>query len=139
MTAAARGLLDTSVFIATEVGREIDSWALPDEAAVSAVTLAELHMGVLAAADTAIRSIRLATLNAISDIEVLPIDANVAVVWARLRVQLREAGRRLNVNDLWIAATAVANDLPLFTQDADFQALRDLGCLSLVDLSIRAT
>jgi predicted nucleic acid-binding protein len=44
----------------------------------------------------------------------------VAAAWARLRVHLAEAGRRLNVNDLWIAATAVAHGLPVITQDDDF-------------------
>lgn len=127
MTAPPRGVLDTSIFIASESGRALDESQLPDEAAISAITLAELHVGVLAAADTETRSRRLATLDSVADIEVLHVDEQVAMAWARLRVRLAEAGRRLNVNDLWIAATAVANSLPVITQDSDYEPLEALG------------
>jgi len=40
---------------------------------------------------------------------------------------VQESGRRVNVNDMWIAATAMANQLPIVTQDDDFDALADLG------------
>jgi predicted nucleic acid-binding protein len=127
VTGPPRGVLDTSVFIASESGRALDEAQLPEEAAISVITLAELHVGVLAARDTDTRSRRLATLNAVADIEVLPVDEAVALQWARLRVQLAEAGRRVNVNDLWIAATAVSRDLPVVTQDADYEPLQALG------------
>jgi predicted nucleic acid-binding protein len=117
---AARGLLDTSVFIASESGRSINEALLPDEAAISVVTVAELQVGVLSARDVDTRAKRLATLNAVADVETLPIDDAVAAAWARLRVHLAESERRLNVNDLWIAATALANGLPVVTQDDDF-------------------
>jgi predicted nucleic acid-binding protein len=122
VTRPARGLLDTSVFIARE-SRHLDEHRLPDEAAVSVVTLAELHAGVLAAGDTHSRARRLATLELISDIELLPVEEHAALAWARLRVHLVEAGRRVNANDLWIAATALSHGLPVVTQDADFDAL----------------
>jgi hypothetical protein len=51
----ARGLLDTSVFIANETGRALNPAGLPDESAISAVTIAELQVGVHAAADTDVR------------------------------------------------------------------------------------
>jgi predicted nucleic acid-binding protein len=127
VTGPARGILDTSVFIASESGRALDEAQLPEEAAISVITLAELQVGVLAARDTDTRSRRLATLNAVADIEVLPVDEAVALQWARLRVQLAEAGRRVNVNDLWIAATAVSRELPVVTQDADYEPLQALG------------
>ncbi len=130
--AAARGLLDTSVFIAGESGRRLDVERLPLEAAVSAVTIAELHVGVLAARDVDTRARRLATLEAVADVEVLAVDEAVAATWARLRVHLAEAGRRLNVNDLWIAATALTHDLPVVTQDDDFAPVAGVGGLSVV-------
>lgn len=119
----ARGLLDTSVFIALESGRPIDAELLPDESVICPVTIAELQAGVLVSADVDTRARRLATLEATADIEMLAIDAAVAAEWARLRVHLAETGRRLNVNDLWIAATATANGLPVVTQDGDFAPL----------------
>jgi predicted nucleic acid-binding protein len=127
-----RGLLDTSVFVASESGRRLDVDRLPREAAVSAVTIAELHVGVLAAGDVDTRARRLATLEAVSDVEVLPVDEAVAAAWARLRVHLAEAGRRLNVNDLWIAATALAHGVPVVTQDDDFAPVAGVGGLAVV-------
>ena len=127
-----RGLLDTSVFIASESGRPLDMARLPEESAISVVTLAELQAGVLAAGDTATRAIRMATLDALGDIEVLPIDAPAALAWAQLRVLLAEAGRRINVNDLWIAATAASRGLPVVTQDDDFAAVDGMAGLVVV-------
>lgn len=127
-----RGLLDTSIFIAGESGRELDEASLPDEVAISQVTVAELHVGVLAAKDVDTRARRLATLEAIADVETLPIDNAVAAAWALLRVHLADAGRRLNVNDLWIAATALAHDLPVITQDDDFEPIVGIGGLEVV-------
>lgn len=126
------GLADTSVFIAAETGRELDRAALPNQVFVSVVTIAELHLGVLAASTTAVRSQRLSTLQAISDLEPLPIDARVATRWADLRMRLADTGRRMNVNDLWIAAVASAHELPIITQDADFDVLTDIGGPSVI-------
>lgn len=127
-----RGVLDTTVFIANESGRTLDTTALPDESAVSVVTLAELHAGVLAAVDVDTRAVRMATLDALADVEVLPVDEAAAVRWARMRVHLAESGRRANVNDLWIAATAAARGLPVVTQDDDFDQLDGLAGLRVV-------
>ena len=132
MTGHGRGLLDTSVFIASESGRPLDAQQLPDESAASVVTLAELQAGVLAAKDTDTRARRLVTLGVLADMEILPVDEGVAFEWARLRVRLAEAGRRLNVNDLWIAATAVSKGLPVVTQDADYDALEEVAGLTIV-------
>lgn len=98
-----------------------------DTSAVSVVTVAELHAGVLAAADVDTRARRLATLDLIADISVVSIDEDVAIAWARLRALLAEAGRKVNVNDLWIAATAMTYAMPVVTQDGDYGALEDLG------------
>jgi predicted nucleic acid-binding protein len=124
---APRGLLDTSVLIASETGRPLDTAKIPDESFVSVITLAELRAGVLAARDTDTRARRLSTLEAISDVDVLPIDDRAAAQWARLRFRLHETGRRATVNDLWIASVALAHGLPVVTQDADYDVLLDLG------------
>jgi predicted nucleic acid-binding protein len=131
-TGPERGLLDTSVFIASETGRTLDAEFLPNEVAVSAVTVAELHVGVLAAGDVDTRARRLRSLEIIADVEVLPIDETVAASWAVLRMHLAERNRRVRVNDLWIAATAVAQGVPVVTQDDDFAALDGIAGLQLV-------
>jgi predicted nucleic acid-binding protein len=132
MTPAAKGLLDTSVFIARESDRPVNASMLPDRSVICPVTIAELQAGVLIAAGVDIRAQRLATLESTADIEVLAIDADVAAEWARLRVHLAETGRRVNVNDLWIAATAAANGLPVITQDDDLGALEGARGLDVI-------
>lgn len=117
------GLLDTSVFIATEAGRALDEARIPLEVATTVITLAELNAGVLVARSADIRAQRLATLDAVADMVALPVDEDAAREWARLRVFLAESGRRVRVNDLWIAAIAVSHGLPVITQDDDFAAL----------------
>ena len=120
-------LLDTSVLIARESGRRVDVSSLPEQTAVSVVTIAELHAGVLGAGDTATRARRLATLEATSAVEALPITIEAARRWAELRVRLAELGRRAKVNDLWIAAVAAANGMDVITQDDDFDVIEEAG------------
>ncbi len=127
-----RGLLDTSVLIAAENGRRLDEDRLPDESAVSVVTLAELQAGVLAAADVDTRARRMATVDAMADVELVPVDEAAALMWARMRVHLADAGRRVNVNDLWIAASAASRGLPVVTQDDDFDAVEGVAGLTVV-------
>lgn len=122
----ARGLADTSVFIAREASRPIHVEAMPDRLAVSVITIGELRAGVLAATEAAIRDRRLDTLTAALSLEPIPIDVEVANAWARLRLALRDAGLRMPVNDSWIAATAMALDVPIVTQDDDFPGLAEL-------------
>ncbi len=126
------GLLDTSVFIATETGRPLDVQALPDESYVCVITLAELRVGVHAAPDTDTRALRMRTLEALSALTALSVDEAAAAHWARLRHRLVETARRVNVNDLWIASVALAHDLPVVSQDDDFDVLLDLGGPALV-------
>lgn len=123
------GLADTSIFIARETGRSIRVGGLPDRLAVSVITIGELRAGVLAATDHEARDRRLATFVAALQLAAVPVDRPVAEAWARLRLDLRAAGRRLSVNDSWIAATAVALGVPLVTQDDDFVELPGLGVI----------
>ena len=127
----SRGLLDTSVFIARE-GRGLETARIPDEVAVSVVTYGELRAGVLAATELAVRSRRLSTLQTVADLDPLPIDSAVADEWAQLRLLLAQAGRRVNVNDTWIAATALAHDVPVVTQDDDYEVLAEISALRII-------
>jgi predicted nucleic acid-binding protein len=128
----AAGLLDASVFIATETGRQLEERLIPAEVATTVVTLAELTAGVLAASTTDIRAQRLATLQLVADMETLPVDDEAARMWARLRIHLAETGRRVRINDLWIAAVAASRALPVVTQDDDFAALDGAAGLTII-------
>ena len=126
------GLLDTSVFIATETGRQLEESLVPAEVATTVITLGELTAGVLAATTSDTREQRLATLESVADMEMLPVDEEAARVWARLRIHLAETGRRVRINDLWIAAIAASRTLPVITQDDDFAALDGAGGLTII-------
>lgn len=115
----ALGLADTSLFIASEQARPL-AGPTPETVAVSVVTIAELRHGVLAATDGTARARRLETLTRADALEPIPVDHAVAAAWAELRIALRDAGRRMPLNDSWIAATAIALRIPVVTQDADY-------------------
>lgn len=121
----AQAVVDTSVFIAAEQGRPVQR--LPDGGAVSVVTLAELRLGILMARDPRAHAQRLRTFAGVERLfEPLPVTVEVADTFADLMAAVRQQGRRPKVMDLWIAATAVANQLPLYTQDAGFDGLPGL-------------
>jgi predicted nucleic acid-binding protein len=128
----ARGVLDTSVFIAAESGRSLKQEAMPLASAVSIVTRAELRVGVFAADTTEIRDRRIATLEASNRFPILPVDIEVDRAWAQMRVYLAASGRSVNANDVWIAATAAAYSIPVLTQDADFDALNGVAGLTVI-------
>jgi toxin FitB len=128
MAAVARGLLDTSVVIA-HAEEELEA-TLPAEVAISVATLAELHYGVLVASDVEIRRQRLSRLGLIeATFDPLPLDAGVARAFAMIAHAVKTGGGqpRARVMDLWIAATAHAYKLPLFTRNfEDFKLLQEL-------------
>jgi predicted nucleic acid-binding protein len=112
-------LADTSTFIAMERDRRMLE-SPPEQLVVSCITIAELRAGVLSASTSSEHELRLWTLQRAQRIDPLPVDRLVAYSWAELRRALRELKRRLDENDAWIAATAIAYRLPLVTQDDDF-------------------
>ena len=120
------GLADTSIFIAREDGRPLDESVIPDELAISVITVGELCAGVLAAPDLHTRDTRLRTLTAVLALDSIPVDNPVADARAHLRILLREAGQKMPVNDSWIAATAIALGVPVVTQDTAYDLVPDL-------------
>jgi predicted nucleic acid-binding protein len=116
-------LLDTSVLIAAESGPE-------DEAAISAVSLTELHFGVLVAPDENARANRVQRLGIVeSHFDALPFDAAVARECGRLHAAVAQRGGqpRRRAFDLAIAATANIHGVPLLTFNGkDFQIIEDL-------------
>src|ERR1700736_4256886 len=116
---ADTAVADTSLFVAVEPGRPL-SGRPPERVAVSVITIGVLRLGVLAAGDGPTRARRLETLTVAEALDPLPIDARVAHAWATLRLALRDAGKRMPINDSWIAATAIANEMPVVSQDGDY-------------------
>lgn len=109
-----KAVLGTSVLIATDVP------ALDGDLAISAVSLAELHFGVLVTLDPTVRAERLGRLVLLQRrFDALPVDDAVAASYGRLAAAVAAVGRqpRARVMDLLIAATAHAHSARLYTRN----------------------
>ena len=130
---ASRGLLDTSTVIL--LARLSSDASLPDEALISAVTLAELSVGPLVATADQERAARQSHLQqAESDFDPLPFDAAAARAFGRVAASLSASGRKpaARAYDALIAATAIANNLPLYTcNPEDFSGISELTVVAV--------
>lgn len=128
-----RGILDTSTVIFLQ--RLDDAAALPREPLITAVTLAELSVGPLVTDDEDERVARQAHLQqAEADFDPLPFDAEAARAFGRVAASLRRSGRKPSARayDAMIAATAVANELPLYTcNPSDFSGIDGLEVVAV--------
>lgn len=114
-----RGVLDTGAVVLLD---RLDAADHPDRPTITAVTLAELSVGPLVADDDRERADRQARLQAVeASFDPLPLDAAAARAFGRVAAGLRRAGRKPHARafDALIAATAIANELPLYTCNGD--------------------
>jgi predicted nucleic acid-binding protein len=123
VTEHPRGLLDTSFFVAFERMRPPSR--APSLGAVSAITIAELATGIELARDEQTRHQRQATLALARRFDPMPFDDRCAEAFSAIAGAVRAAGGRVGQFDAEIAATAIANDIPVYTQDADDFGLMD--------------
>jgi tRNA(fMet)-specific endonuclease VapC len=126
--AATKAMLDTSTVIL--LGRIGDPAVLPDEAVISAITLAELSVGPHVARSENERVARQVHLQqAESDFDVLAFDAGFARAFGAVAASLRASGREqaARAYDALIAASAIAYGVPLYScTPADFDAIPHL-------------
>ena len=121
-----QGLVDTTILILRD---RIDLAELPDEMAISAMTLAELSAGPhLVRPDSTEydehveRARRIDVLQRVeNEFDPIPFGAEAARVYGRITAGVVAIGRtpRRRTVDLMIAATAVAEGLPLYTSNPD--------------------
>lgn len=64
----------------------------------------------------------------------IPVDGAVASAWTQMRTYLAASGESINVNDVWIAATAASREIPIVTQDRDFYALSGVNGLTVIEV-----
>lgn len=128
-----RGILDTSTVILLE--KLTDAKTLPAEPLITAVTLAELSVGPLVAKEESERVARQTQLQqAEADFKPLPFDADAARAFGSVAASLRRVGRKTTARtyDAMIAATAVANDLPIYTcNPTDFNGIDGLDVVAV--------
>lgn len=132
MTRADVGVLDTNTLILIDRLRVED---LPAEPVITCVTLAELSAGPLATDDEVERAARQARLQeAEAAFEPLALDAPAARAYGRVAASMRRAGRKPTTRafDALIAATAIANDLALYTcNPRDFEGIDGLTVVTI--------
>jgi len=119
-------IADTSVFIAAEQRRPLGIPPAGD-GRISVATLTELLFGVRRTTDGPLRTLREETLRRAQRFIALPYDAVVADRLATLLAAARTERRRAGAMDAIIAATALAHDLTVWTQDDDFDVLSQLA------------
>ncbi|HEX3196382.1 MAG TPA: type II toxin-antitoxin system VapC family toxin [Propionibacteriaceae bacterium] len=122
-----RALLDTSVIVDLD---RLNASQLPAEVAISAITLAELSAGPSATTNVSERARRQDRLQRTeATFDPLPFDIEAARAYGRVYAAVVEQGRppRRRFADLLIAATALAEDLPVVTRNSkDFEGLQAL-------------
>lgn len=127
MSGDARGLLDTNAVIFA--GR-LDPATLPDEPVISTVTLAELSVGPLVATTAEERARRQRQVQLVeASFDAIPFDTAAARAFGAVSASLRAQGRKTSARalDALIAATAIANQLPLYTcNPGDFGGIDEL-------------
>lgn len=128
----APGILDTNTLILLE---RLDPDQLPAPPVITAITLAELSVGPLVTADDEERAARLARLQEVESVfEPLPFDAPAGRAFGRVAASLRRSGRKPSARafDALIAATAIANQLPVYTCNRrDYAGIDDLDLVGL--------
>ena len=128
-----QGVLDTSTLIL--LGRITDTDRLPEDAFITTVTLAELSVGPLVATTDNERAARQAHLQAAeADFEPLAFDSAAARAFGAVAASLRRKGRKpaARAYDAMIAATAIANEMPVHTcNPADFQEIDGLEVITV--------
>jgi predicted nucleic acid-binding protein len=131
MVKPRRAIADTSVFIGLEASRFDTAHFADFEWGISAITLGELRLGVLQAQSPETASQRLSTYQLAQRFEALPVNGAVSDAWALLVSRLRAAGRKVPINDSWIAATAIAHQVPIVTQDTSYDNMPDVEVIRL--------
>ena len=126
------GILDTNALILLD---RLNASELPAEPTISAVSLAELSVGPLATDDPRERAIRQERLQEVeAAFEPLAFDAASARAFGVVASSLRRAGRKpaARAFDALIAATAVANELPVYTcNPRDFDGIEGLRVVAI--------
>jgi predicted nucleic acid-binding protein len=128
-----RALLDTSVIVDLD---RLNATQLPEEVAISAITLAELSAGPSATTDVSERARRQDRLQRTeATFDPLPFDIEAARAYGRVYAAVAEQGGRprRRFADLLIAATALAEELPVVTRNSkDFEGLE--GLMTIVEI-----
>ncbi len=122
---------DTNIFIDIMKGdaslaRKLE---LLNEVYLSPIVLAELYFGVYRSASPAKHLNKIAIAIAIENCKRLAIDAGTSEIFVGIKLRLFAKGQPIPENDIWIAASAIQHNLPVFTTDRHFVEIDGLNLL----------
>ncbi len=122
-----RHLLDTNVAIAILKADQtvLDHLANDDDFLISATVAGELFYGALNSANVDENVLRIRSL--LADAVLLSCDETTARLYGEVKTRLRQKGRPIPDNDIWIAASALQHSLVLVTRDAHFDDVEELS------------
>lgn len=119
-------LLDTNVVIELFKGDQqiLTFLETQQNVFIAAAVLAELYLGAYRSANEQkhIQQIK----NFLLKCTVLSADQATAESCARVKAALLKKGKPIPENDIWIAATAIQYDLPLYTLDKHFSEVENI-------------
>jgi tRNA(fMet)-specific endonuclease VapC len=123
---AGRFLLDTNILVAalggdSDVVNRIDD---ADQCFISTIVLGEILYGALNSSNPDSNLKNLATFTLKTGF--LPCNEETARLYGDIKTALRQKGKPIPDNDIWIAASAQQHTLALATRDAHFTEVDDL-------------
>ena len=126
MPANGRFLLDTNIVIALLEGDEtvLSNLDRVPEVFISAVVLGELFFGAAKSGRATENTAKVERFAAGRSI--VSCDLDVAREYGRLKQHLKDKGRPLPENDIWIAASAKRHEMVLVTRDRHVQEVENL-------------
>jgi tRNA(fMet)-specific endonuclease VapC len=119
-------LLDTSIIIDFFLGSQLAKKQIENisELFISAITYGELLYG---AENSGSRSKHLKQVNEFANIcRIVQIDDETAKIYSQIKSQLKKDGKPIPENDIWIAASAMQNNLALNANDVHFTFIKEL-------------
>ncbi len=124
-------VLDTNAYVAFKRGKEdaVEALRLASEIVLPVVVLGELLAGFACGSREAENRAELTAFLDSHRVRVAAADATTAGWYAHVFSGLRQAGQPIPANDLWIAATALQNGLPVFSYDKHFQQVQGLALI----------
>jgi len=128
-------LLDTNAYVAFKHGDDIAFSIIQqvDQIGLSVIVIGELLSGFRSGKCEKRNRQELNEFMVSPRVKILSIDENTALYYSLIYYQLKEKGKPIPSNDLWIAATTLQNGLPIFTFDHHFTEIDGLLVVNTPD------
>ena len=123
-------LLDTNIVSALLKGEVIiaDNLDKAEAAYIPIIVVGELYYGASFSSQVEKNTADLKKVT--SRYQLLSLDEETTAVYGNIKTALRKKGKPIPENDIWIAAIAIQNDIPLVTRDNHFKEIENLSLIT---------